>query len=747
MSYGHDEGPVYYREIQKNAYLKRIPNESSGSKLRPLGHKKPPLKPMWTLFCVHNGRSPYLEQYPLAESPATLSHKPVWRACLRTARHVTASVKPHSGLEYDFLVDTDHGPVRMIAPDWESMQDWVTTLRNKLHELRILSKGENVYCAAPAAPPPRAAARDPTSPLPPTPPAPPDSWDETPSLPSTSQETEPKKSVAKICGQNICLDDSILKRNVDTTDSDEEFFNEIDSDRQATNITVIQVSNKPPHTAIPVLGPETDVFDFNFTQNVTDDTETSFVNIVNTEVNVNCQQTENGYGTVFSNDSEYGHLSLTTTVNLTDDSVKVTDKDGVYERLCMASTSNEATVSRLKRLERVRKSSLPNLEVTSNSESTYEYLYPSQNQDGDRNARVTVNNESQNGRVEVNSNSNGVTSENAVTVGGNVSFNTRAVRSNVERSHSQNAYDSSPRSRENLRRVQNLSPKRDGRNDKTESTQAKPIWKRGLTELSLLTRLRGIGQRRHSPSGHDQDTDRSGTVPVKVVHRSRPEARVDSTRRRSSSLSNGQSPPTQSPAAALVPLRVRQARILQAEQRRRCAVPAAAPQHTPPALAHHDAQLWIAWWPVGGSRCNGRAGDRLAAVRGTQPRDLHHARQLFKTSPTPIVDILFHRVPLAKIYVLNKRDHESIGIKLDGECNIVSVEAGSPAARAGLPPPGKWAVTEVNNRPLNLLKGGEEEMNRISLHGTEVSVLIQPSALVKKLRAAIKANKNLLSIR
>lgn len=80
--------------------------------------QKPPLKPMWTLFCVHNGRSPYLEQYPLAECPATLAHKPVWRACLRTARHVTASVKPHAGLEYDFLIDTDHGPVRMIAPDW-----------------------------------------------------------------------------------------------------------------------------------------------------------------------------------------------------------------------------------------------------------------------------------------------------------------------------------------------------------------------------------------------------------------------------------------------------------------------------------------------------------------------------------------------------------------------------------------------------------------------------------------------------
>lgn len=54
------------------------------------------------------------------------------------------------------------------------MQDWVTTLRNKLSELKIMSKGENVYCAPPVTPQPRAPNRDPTSPLPPTPPVPPD---------------------------------------------------------------------------------------------------------------------------------------------------------------------------------------------------------------------------------------------------------------------------------------------------------------------------------------------------------------------------------------------------------------------------------------------------------------------------------------------------------------------------------------------------------------------------------------------
>lgn len=228
---------------------------------------------------------------------------------------------------------------------------------------------------------------------------------------------------------------------------------------------------------------------------------------------------ENGYGTVFS-DSDYGHLSLTTTVNLTDvrdEAVKLTDKSDVYERLCMASTSNEVT--KIKKLERVRKSSLPNLEC---NDTTYEYLYPSQNQNNNRNTTVTISTDSQNGVSQSESPQNGPVSQNTssqnglvsqtansqngplsqtensqngpisqtentqigpasqngrelnsneerghtVTVG-NVSFNSRVVRSNVERSHSQNAYDSAPRGRENVyRRVQNSSPRRDGKSGK-----------------------------------------------------------------------------------------------------------------------------------------------------------------------------------------------------------------------------------------------------------------------------------------
>nr|XP_032528221.1 uncharacterized protein LOC116778348 [Danaus plexippus plexippus] len=729
MFHGGDEGPVYYREIQKNAYLKRIPIESSG-KLRQLGNKRQPLKPMWTLFCIHNGRVPFLEQYP--EPKATLTHQPTWRVCLKTARHVTASVKPHLGEEYDFLVDTDHGPVRMLAPNWDSMQDWVAILRTKLHELRIVSPGENVYCSPPAQPPPRAAARDPTSPLPPTPAIPPDrvpgidltpltrnlesnasdagntnstsngaadeaearnesvtssatntpppstpsltsppsnltslsnmasmtsdingadvdisNWDTCP-LPSTSRD-ETRASVTKICGQNICLDDSILKRNV--SESDEEFFAEIDEirddceykqrlvvsegDGQSTanitrnNVTVIQVSNKTPQTAIPVMGAS--VFDFDFKQKLTIKPEDDdFINIVNTE-------NRNSYGTVYVDDYRHGlttvsltgdesggggnvkvtaagngcdaneavNVKVTDGSNVTDATVNVTgdpharDVNGLYERLCMASTSNKAAsplpVRRVVNENKTRKSSLPNLDIP---ESAYEYLYPN------------------------SSNADAIANTNAERI--NVatdSPNVRVIRSNIERSLSQNAYDVSPR-----RRKHNDSPKTDIKQEKSE--QQKPVWRRGLTELSLLSRLRGIGQKRQE--------DRV-TSSVKVVHRSRTPAR-DNARRRSNSLNNSVSPPR--PFPPLQPLLCRQAAALRAEQGRGASVTSVRVKDAP-VICEYERSVWVARWGSNGFRISGRSGDRIAGIAGSTPSSVTHARNLLRNAHTSFVSYIY----------------------------------------------------------------------------------------------------------
>lgn len=315
-----------------------------------------------------------------------------------------------------------------------------------------------------------------------------------------------------------------------------------------------------------------------------DNSTNNFVNIVNTEVNV----TENGYGTVFDKDSDYGHLSLTTTVNLTghtadssrqhvdmsrqpvslarqhvdssrqpvnstrqhvDSSRQPVDSsrqpvsltridregEGIYERLCLASTSlnnpSPLPIRKIKSTDRHRKSSLPNLDVSA-SESAYEYLFPNNhntitlnseqnvtvNSDGHRNNNsntsdtrtgndrliktdirnrvtndirnndvpISVNNENlrrndnirnensrenymehsrnQNSRVNL-TNSPGNLANSPGNLTNTHVLNVLEQRRNVERSHSQNAYDSSPRLREYIRR-QNSSPKRDNKNGK-----------------------------------------------------------------------------------------------------------------------------------------------------------------------------------------------------------------------------------------------------------------------------------------
>lgn len=819
MSTEREDGPVYYREIQKNTYLKRIPNELPSSKLIALGHKKPPLKSMWTQLCIHNGRTPYLEQYPEADHPTALTHRPTWRASLLTARHVTGSVRPRQGNEYDFLVDTEKGPVRMLAPDWETMQDWVTTLRNKLSELKIMSKGENVYCAPPVTPQPRAPNRDPTSPLPPTPPVPPDRVPgieiiptvhtapvstETPAqpeqvtqlsepsqpepqnpepfaMPSTSQRSE---GIAKICGQNICLDGSLLERIGSGSGGDfDEELGETEEYRQTvlvpedsadvdqpridcpSNITVIQVSNREaPHTAIPIVSTE-DVFDFDVNRKTP-----NFVNIVNTEVNV---QNTNDYGTVFN---DYGHVSTMTSVSLT-----AVNQNDAYERLCNASTSK---VEVLKSLDKNRKSSLPNLV----KESDYEFLFLGSASESNTvnvvstngvNTRARSSRDNNNVQMRVNSIDEEITIENSsltsVTTTTHsvsttqvtatvsiaqitstpsvshaqvnrtvnnisaahvspepISLTSSEVNRNVSdahivRSHSQNAYENSPR-RVVVRRVQATSPKRDAQTDKSDQIQPKPIWKRGLTEFSLLTRLRAFGQsrRQESPTRNENGNDRNPlTSPVKVVRRSRPEAR-EGVRRRSNSLSNET--------------------VNSAEPRPGTLIGAPLSVRDGPVFADYSGHVWICRWG-GPSPGVGRCGDKLVSVGRVSPSDAHHAVRLLAHAAPRHINVLFHRTPLAKIYKIVKRDKEFIGIKLDTECNVTSVEPSSPASRAGLPLEGRWAVTHVNSRQINLIKGGEEEMNRLSYHNTELTVTIQPSGLVKKIRSTLKTTKNAVGLR
>lgn len=175
-----------------------------------------------------------------------------------------------------------------------------------------------------------------------------------------------------------------------------------------------------------------------------------------------------------ANDAPVSLTSLNVTpVNITPvvTPVNVTPiNDRVYERLCMASTSQSPLpIRKILSVEKVRKSSLPNLDL---SESTYECLFPNSShneQAAARNDGTTERLDGQNNRLtngiersEVRSETvrngiNGRLETNRVLV--NIDTHNRGIRSNVERSLSQNAYDVAPTRRRDV--VQNFSPKRE----------------------------------------------------------------------------------------------------------------------------------------------------------------------------------------------------------------------------------------------------------------------------------------------
>lgn len=108
-----------------------------------------------------------------ADNKAAVLHRPDLCVSLKDTQHISPTICAHEQ-EYEFVVTLNNDSVRLAAPTWEQMLDWVETLRGKLFELRILSPKENIYSKAPES---RSASllptRDPTSPLPPPPAVPP----------------------------------------------------------------------------------------------------------------------------------------------------------------------------------------------------------------------------------------------------------------------------------------------------------------------------------------------------------------------------------------------------------------------------------------------------------------------------------------------------------------------------------------------------------------------------------------------
>lgn len=147
-----NEGSVQFREIYKNGWLRRTDKTDKETNR------------FWVAFCVHDDTEPRLEGF--ADQKQATTHSPMWAHSLRHIQHLSPTLCATQRHDYEFCVNfNDDRVLRLAAPTYQGMLDWVQLITRKLTDMKILRPKENLYSKGPE----RIATRDPTSPLPPPP--------------------------------------------------------------------------------------------------------------------------------------------------------------------------------------------------------------------------------------------------------------------------------------------------------------------------------------------------------------------------------------------------------------------------------------------------------------------------------------------------------------------------------------------------------------------------------------------------
>ncbi|XP_039948521.1 mucin-5AC [Bactrocera neohumeralis] len=163
--------------------------------------------------------------------------------------------------------------------------------------------------------------------------------------------------------------------------------------------------------------------------------------------------------------------------------------------------------------------------------------------------------------------------------------------------------------------------------------------------------------------------------------------------------------------------------------------------------------VWVAGWkqkehPVLYNALH--IGDQLLSIAGTAITTANEANKIIRNTNTLFVEVLVRRIPFGRGYAIRReREGQCLGLIRDGNtATIVDVVPNSLAARHGLPPKAQscdgttltfWVLTEINGRPLNLFFKENEIRDRLNSVGRDISILVQPSDLITKLKKQLKS--------
>ncbi|CAG7720782.1 unnamed protein product [Allacma fusca] len=174
------------------------------------------------------------------------------------------------------------------------------------------------------------------------------------------------------------------------------------------------------------------------------------------------------------------------------------------------------------------------------------------------------------------------------------------------------------------------------------------------------------------------------------------------------------------------------------------------------AFVDYLGAVWIAGWkqqqhPV--LYYAFHVGDQIVKVAGVTVQNSAEAHRAIKMVSSMQVEFIIRRLPYGRVLVLKRnKEGEPLGLVSEGNSGeIGEVVSNGLAACHGLPSRGpstdghsscNWFLTEINNRPLNLMARESEVKDRLNAVGKEISILVQPADLVKHLRKQLKAMKS-----
>lgn len=114
---------------------------------------------------------------------------------------------------------------------------------------------------------------------------------------------------------------------------------------------------------------------------------------------------------------------------------------------------------------------------------------------------------------------------------------------------------------------------------------------------------------------------------------------------------------------------------------------------------------------------------------------------------------MIRRLPCGRVYALRKeQEGQNLGVVQENNtAEIKEIVPKSIIATQGLTSRVRtmnglswttWYISEINGRPLNLFFKDNEVRDRLNSVGSDISLLVQPSDLIKQIKKQLKLVKN-----